>query len=87
MCDVLKLSGSYSMHIQRIDSEIIGVHVEVVEDFFESDLLTASLQNHPVCLCLVCGLYKFQQMLLVHASSSMYMCVHLFDRKETDFIG
>lgn len=65
------------MHVQRVYGEVIGVHAEVVEDFLECDLLTALLQDHAICLCLVRGLYKFQQMLLIHASSSMYMCVHL----------
>ncbi len=51
---------SYSVHVQRVHGEVVGVHFKVVEDFLESDLLTAPLQDHAICLCLVCGLYKFQ---------------------------
>lgn len=65
------------MHVQRVHGEVVGVHFEGVEDFLERDLLIVFLQDNTICLCLVCGLYKFQQMLLVHASSSVYMCVHL----------
>lgn len=69
---------SYSMHVQRVHCEVVRVHAEVVEDLLECNLLAALLQHHTFFLCLVCGLDKFQQMLLVHASSSMYMCVHLY---------
>lgn len=65
------------MHVQRVHGEVVGVHVEVLEDFLECDLLTALLQDDTICLCLVCGLYKFQQMPLVHAGGSVNMCVHL----------
>lgn len=65
------------MYVQRVHSQIIGVHVQVFEDLFERDLLASFLQYHPVCLCVVCGLYELQQMFLVHACSSMYMRVHL----------
>ena len=68
---------SYSVHVQRVDGEVVWVHAELVEDFLESDFLTVFLQNHSICFGLVCFLYKFQQVLLVHATSSMYMCVHL----------
>lgn len=69
--------GSYSVHVQRVDGEVVGVHVKVVEDFFERDLLAAFLQNHPVRLRLVRALYELQQMLLVHAGSGVYVGVHL----------
>lgn len=65
------------MHVQRINREVVGVHVEVFEDILECDLLTALLQDHTIFLCLVCGLYKLQQMLVIHAGSSVYMSVHL----------
>lgn len=65
------------MDVQRVDSEVVGVHVEGSEDFFQRDLLAALLQDHAVGIHLVGGLYKLQQMLLVHAGGSMYVCVHL----------
>lgn len=68
---------SYSMDIQRVHGEVIGVHAELSEDFFERDLLTAFLQHHAVGLFLVCCFYKLQQMPLVHAGSSVYVRVHL----------
>lgn len=68
---------SYSVHVQRVYSEVVRVHVEVVKDFLECELLIAFFQDHSICFSLVCGLYESQQMLLVHASGSMYMCVHL----------
>lgn len=69
--------SSYSVHIQRVHGEVVGVLGQVVEDFLECDLLIALLQDDTICLSLVCGLYKFQQMFLVHASGSVYMCIHL----------
>lgn len=68
---------SYSVHVQRIHSEVVRIHVEVFEDFFQGELLTTLFHDNAVRLCVVCLLYEFQQMLLVHACSSMYVRVDL----------
>lgn len=68
---------SYSMDVQRVHGEVVGVHVEGAEDFLQSDLLAALFQDHTVGLRLVGGLYKLQQMLLVHAGGGVNVCVHL----------
>lgn len=65
------------MDVQRVHGEVVGVHVEGSEDFLQRDLLAALLQDHAVGLRLVGGLYKLQQMLLVHAGGGVYVCVHL----------
>lgn len=65
------------MDVQRVHGEVVGVHVEGAEDFLQRDLLAALLQDHAVGLHLVGGLYKLQQVLLVHAGGSVYVCVHL----------
>lgn len=65
------------MHVQGVHGEVIGVHVEFVEDFLELERLTALLQDRAIRLLLVRGLYELQQMLLVHAGSSVNVCVHL----------
>lgn len=65
------------MDVQRVHGEVVGVHFEVAEDLLERDLLAALLQDHAVGLHLVGGLYKLQQMLLVHAGGGVYVCVHL----------
>lgn len=65
------------MDVQRVHGEVVGIHAEGAEDFLQSDLLAALLQDYAVSLRLVGGLYKLEQMLLVHAGGGVYVCVHL----------
>ena len=64
------------MDVQRVHSEVIGVHFQGVEHLFEGDLLPALLQDHTVCLGLVGGFDELEQMFLVHASGCVDVCVY-----------
>lgn len=76
-------SFSYSMYIQRVHGEVIGVLIEVVENLLESHLLSCLFQHHTVSISLVCFLDKGQQVFLRHAGSCMNMCVHLRGRSSS----
>lgn len=65
------------MHVQRVHSEVIGVHSQLLKHLLEGDLLAVLLQDHSVCLRLTGGLNELQQVLLVHAGSGMDVGVHL----------
>lgn len=65
------------MHVQRVHSKVVRVHVYSAEHLPEFILLASFLKDFSICLRLVCGFYKLQQMLLVHAGCSVYVCVHL----------
>lgn len=67
----------YSMDVQGVHGEVIGVHVEAAEDLLQRHLLAALLQDHAVGLRLVGGLYELQQVLLVHAGGGVDVRVHL----------
>lgn len=74
----LEAPGSaYSMDVQRVHSEVVRVHVEVVEDLFEGQFLSRLLQHHALCICLVGALDEVQQMLLVHTGGGVDMSVYL----------
>jgi len=79
-----RFSFSYSVHVQRVHGEVVGVHAEVVEDFLERELLAALLQDHAVGLRLVRGLDELQQVLLVHAGGGVDVRVHLRRESEAD---
>lgn len=68
---------TYSVHVQRVHCQVVWVHVDSAEHLAEFKLLTSFLKNFTVSLRLVRGLYELQQMLLVHAGCSVYVCVHL----------
>ena len=71
---------SYSMHIQRVHSKVIGVLIETVENLLESHLLSSLFQHHTVSTSLICFLDEGQQVFLRHAGSCMNMRVHLIER-------
>ncbi|TNN77235.1 hypothetical protein EYF80_012542 [Liparis tanakae] len=74
----------YSVHVQRVHGEVVGVHAEVVEDFLERERLAALLQHHAVGLRLVRGLDELQQVLLVHAGGGVDVRVHLRRESRAD---
>lgn len=65
------------MYVQRVDSEVIRVHVEVVENLSEGHPSPSLVHHHALRLCLIGFLDEGQQVLLRHAGSSMDVCVHL----------
>ena len=81
--------GSHRMHVQRVHSEVIGVHVQVLKHLLQGDLLSILLQDIAVGLSLTGGLDELQKVLLVHAGrcvdvgvhlcvfTSVYMCVYV----------
>lgn len=70
-------SHTYSVHVQRVHCQVVWVHVDSAEHLPKFKLLTSFLKDFPLCLHLVRGLDELQQMLLVHAGCSVYVCVHL----------
>lgn len=75
---------SYSMYIQGVDSKVIRVLIEAVENLLESHLLSSLFQHHTVCISLICFLDEGQQVFLRHAGSCMDMCIHLCERNNVD---
>lgn len=73
---------SYSMHIQRVHSKVIRVHIEAVENLLESHLFSRLFQHHTVGISLVCFLDEGQQVFLRHAGGCMNMRVHLRERND-----
>ena len=65
------------MYIQRVNSKVIRVLIEAVENLLESHLLSSVFQHHAVRISLICFLDKGQQVFLRHAGSCMNMCIHL----------
>lgn len=65
------------MHIQRVHSEVVGVQVERLEQLSHGDFLPFKLVHNTVSIHTVRPLDEAQQMLLVHAGSSMDVSVHL----------
>lgn len=65
------------MDVQGVHGEVVRVHVEAAEDLLQRHLLAALLQDHAVGLRLGGGLYKLQQVLLVHAGGGVDVRVHL----------
>lgn len=65
------------MHIQRVHGEVVGMQLEGLKKLFHGDLppfevVYDAVRIHPV------GLFdKAQQVLLVHAGSSVDVGVHL----------
>lgn len=76
------------MDVQRVHSEVIRVHVEVVEDLFEGPFLSRLLQDHTLGVRLVGALDEVEQMFLVHTGRSVDVSVHLrtSDPHEDTFI-
>lgn len=66
------------MDVQRVHSEVIGVHVEVVEDLFEGQSLSGLLQHHTLCVCLIGALDEVKQMFLVHTGCGVDVSVYLW---------
>lgn len=72
------------MDVQRVHSEVVRVHVEVVENLFEGQSLPGFLQDHALCVRLIGGLDEVKQMLLAHTGSSMDVSVYLRITDRTD---
>lgn len=56
--------SSYSMYIQRVNSKVVGVLIEAVENLLESHLFPSLFQDHAVCISLACFLDEGQQVFL-----------------------
>lgn len=65
------------MDVQRVDSEVVRVHVEVVEDLFEGQFLSRLLQHHALCVRLIGALDEVKQVLLVHTGCGVDVSVYL----------
>lgn len=70
-------SRTYSMHIQWIHSQVVGMQIEGGEDFLQSYVLALDIVHHSVSIYSVGLLDEAQKMLLVHAGSSMDVSVDL----------
>lgn len=73
---------TYSVHIQRVHSEVVGVKVERLEQLSHGDLLPFQVVHDTVSVHTVRPLDEAQQMLLVHAGSCVDVSVHLGKAKK-----
>lgn len=73
------------MHIQGVHGEIVGVHIEAVENLLERHLLPVLCQHNSVCIVVVCFLYEGQEVLLGHAGGCVNVCVHLPGRDKITY--
>lgn len=67
----------YRVHVQRVHSQIVGVHVQAVENLLERHLPPGLFQHNPVSVMVVGFLNEGQEVLLGHAGSRVNVCVHL----------
>lgn len=65
------------MHIQGVHSQVIRVQVERLEELLHGDLLPSKVVHNAVGIRAVRLLDEAQQVLLVHAGSSVDVGVHL----------
>lgn len=65
------------MHIQGVHSEVIRVHVKALKELLHSDLPPFEVVHDAVSVHAVRLLDEAQQVLLVHAGSSVDVSVHL----------
>lgn len=65
------------MDVQRVHSEVVRVHVEVVEDLLEGPFLSRLLQDHTLGVRLIGALDEVEQVLLVHTGCGVDVSVHL----------
>lgn len=65
------------MHIQGVDSEVIGVQVEGGEQLLHGHFLALGNVHHAVSIHAVRPLDETEQMLLVHAGRRMDVSVYL----------
>lgn len=68
---------TYSVHIQRVHSEVVGMQVERLEQLSHGDLLPFKVVHDTVSVHTVRPLDEAQQMLLVHAGGCVDVSVHL----------
>lgn len=69
------------MHIQGVHSQVIRVQVERLEELLHGDLLPSKVVHNAVGIHAVRLLDEAQQVLLVHAGSSVDVGVHLGPRR------
>lgn len=67
----------YRVHVQRVHSQIVGVHIKAVEDLLERHLLPGLCQHNPVSVMVVGLLNEGQEVFLGHAGSCVNVRVHL----------
>lgn len=72
------------MNIQRVNSQVIGMHIQLSEKFLQSQALLFSAVDHPVGVNMVRFLNEAQQVLLVHAGSCMDVSIHLGTHSEKE---
>lgn len=68
---------TYSVHIQGVHSEVIGVQVKGIKELLHGDLLPFQLVHYTLRVHAVGLLDEAQQVLLVHAGGSVDVGVHL----------
>lgn len=68
---------TYSVHIQGVHGEVIGVQVEGLEELLHGDLLAVELVHDALGVHAVRPFDEAQQVLLVHAGRGVDVGVHL----------
>lgn len=64
------------MHIQSINTEVVGCQIDTLKYFLEGKMLAVSVQNNLVWTLLHFTLDETQKMLLIHAARVMDMSVN-----------
>lgn len=72
------------MNIQRVNSQVIGMHIQFSEKFLQSQILFFSAVDHSVGIHVIRFLNKAQQMLLIHAGGCMDVSIHLCTHSEEE---
>lgn len=80
MYDVL--CDTYSMHIQGIHSQVIGVQVKRFKKRLHGNFLALQNMHHSIWIHTVGLLDEAEEMLLVHAGGSMDVSIHLHQREQ-----
>lgn len=68
---------TYSVHIQGVHSEVIGVQVKGLKELLHGDLFPFQLVHDAIGVHAVGLLDEAQQVLLVHAGGGVDVGVHL----------
>lgn len=76
------LCDTYSMHIQGIYSQVIGVQMKRFKKLLHGNFLALQNMHHPIWIHTVGLLDEAEKVLLVHAGGSMDVSINLHQREQ-----